>query len=413
MNYRWVNFERCITVDTYNGMARVMNAVCNIMLSYHGYLGGGQMYDLVPYLALPSEMKQSNVGYWLPNRYDNLKALRVSQPQSTWEDCGFVQSAFRQLYDDVYMVVMSQIGPDVHVLEVNLEHYESYCYHPKVFYGENDNDDDDDDDDLRFMVDLYAMPTQGAMILSGQGMYKPSDAVFLQARPNAGWQFVDWTSGGAIVSTSPLYTTSVFQNKQFIANFRPCYDPDKTNPVGKMQLAPPNPYNIPGATWGMTRHDRYGQPKKHDGVDLAAEVGTPVYAQFDGTVGKAVYDQPNRVTVNGEMQYPPGYVGDRNDGGNRITINSTVSGQTVSNSYWHLREGTPIANNPRTGRPWTTGDQILKGELVGFTGITGNANAGVPHLHLNTKKNGVSSNTADYLKATITTTSTTITTPCG
>ena len=44
--------------------------------------------------------------------------------------------------------------------------------------------------------------------------------------------------------------------------------------------------------------------------------------------------------------------------------------------------------------------------------VTVNANPDVPHLHLTTSVGGTSTNPADYLNATVSTTATEITTPC-
>lgn len=187
----------------------------------------------------------------------------------------------------------------------------------------------------------------------------------------------------------------------------PCRDAvnNKANPVVDMELAPPSVSNIAGATFGDTRKYSDGRPKMHNGIDLAGEVGTPVYSQFGGTIGKVVDEQPNR-------PYPAGYSGDKDGGGNRIYVNSTINGQSVSNGYWHLRADTPIANNPRTGLPWATGDTINAGELIGYIGVTGNASPDVPHLHLSTKVDGVKADPTTYLNATVSTSTTDITTPC-
>ncbi|MFS4457320.1 M23 family metallopeptidase [Maribacter sp. 2304DJ31-5] len=56
--------------------------------------------------------------------------------------------------------------------------------------------------------------------------------------------------------------------------------------------------------------------------------------------------------------------------------------------YWHLSE---VATNPDTGKPYTNGDIVRQGDIVGYTGSTGNANSkdsARPHLHLRGRKNG-------------------------
>lgn len=78
----------------------------------------------------------------------------------------------------------------------------------------------------------------------------------------------------------------------------------------------------------------------------------------------------------------------------------------------HLQAGTPFGTNPRTGQPWKAGDIINAGEVIGYIGVTGNANPNVPHLHLRTLVNGIEVNPASYLNATVSTTTSKITTPC-
>ena len=52
--------------------------------------------------------------------------------------------------------------------------------------------------------------------------------------------------------------------------------------------------NYYGGTFGETRVDRDGKPKRHDGLDLYAEVGTPVYAAYAGVITKAEGIAANR-----------------------------------------------------------------------------------------------------------------------
>jgi murein DD-endopeptidase MepM/ murein hydrolase activator NlpD len=194
-------------------------------------------------------------------------------------------------------------------------------------------------------------------------------------------------------------------------NRAPCNDVanGKANPLVDMALAPPVPWNIAGATFGWTRTDEYGDLKLHKGIDLAGPVGTPIYAQFNGIItGPRVNTQPNRIG----KKYPSGYSGDRDGAGNRISITSTVGGKTVTNSYWHLRAGDPFGINPRTESPWALGDLIYAGEIIGYIGITGNAGADVPHLHLKTTENGDLVNPTKYLNATVSPSTATIATPC-
>ena len=53
-----------------------------------------------------------------------------------------------------------------------------------------------------------------------------------------------------------------------------------------MKLAPPRGSLPIAATYGNTRRDNEGNSKLHNGVDLYAPVGTPIYSMFSGTIGK-------------------------------------------------------------------------------------------------------------------------------
>jgi murein DD-endopeptidase MepM/ murein hydrolase activator NlpD len=167
----------------------------------------------------------------------------------------------------------------------------------------------------------------------------------------------------------------------------------KSNPLVKMELAPPNPNKPLGGTFG--KNVRNGKSPNHDGYDFEGEVGTPVYATHNGTIASAPYEvnQPNR--ING--QYPTGYSGDDNGAGNRIYINI---GNNTQVAYFHLQAGTPIATNPRTGQPFGAGDQIYQGEVIGYICVTGNASPNVPHLHYGVRVNNVWVDPLPYINTT-------------
>ena len=93
--------------------------------------------------------------------------------------------------------------------------------------------------------------------------------------------------------------------------------------------------------------------------------------------------------------------------GNRIDVTSIVRNpitnayETVQVLYAHLQYGTPVAINPRTGMNYKYGDRIYQGELIGYTGSTGNAyNVPFKHLHLGIKVDGRWVNPAPYVNGT-------------
>ena len=268
-----------------------------------------------------------------------------------------------------------------------------------------------------YTVTVTASPIEGGTVYGG-GSYANWTSVTISAIPKSGFKFIRWTGSGTY--SSDTFTITVTGNMSFTAMFEsnggngddPCSDlvNGKSNPVADMELAPPVSWNIAGATYGNTRKKTNGDAKFHNGIDLAGPVGTPVYAQFDGSIGQVVDEQPNRTNGN----YPDDYSGDEDGAGNRIFVISTIGdyGTTVTNGYCHLRADDPIAINPITGSPWATGDIIYAGQLIGYIGVTGNSNPDNPHLHLTTKVNGENANPATYLSATVSTSTTTITTPC-
>jgi murein DD-endopeptidase MepM/ murein hydrolase activator NlpD len=110
-------------------------------------------------------------------------------------------------------------------------------------------------------------------------------------------------------------------------------------------------YNeVHGATAGGTLL------RAHDGVDIAVKLGTPVLAAFDGLV------------IDPAARWRPWLVSRY---GNVVAIQST---EDMSMGYVaiaaHLSR---LAVHP--------GDRVTRGEVIGWTGRTGNAAGTEPHLH--------------------------------
>ncbi|MBN1983625.1 MAG: M23 family metallopeptidase, partial [Chitinivibrionales bacterium] len=101
------------------------------------------------------------------------------------------------------------------------------------------------------------------------------------------------------------------------------------------------------------RHPIYGVIRPHLGIDLAAPVGTPVYAAADGIINSI-----------GRVQ---GY-------GLQIRLNH---GTSVETYYGHLHDIAPGITKEQT---------IKQGQLIGFVGSTGDATG--PHLDYRIKLNG-------------------------
>lgn len=114
--------------------------------------------------------------------------------------------------------------------------------------------------------------------------------------------------------------------------------------------SPLRSYNI-SSGYGPRRSPTRGASSNHQGVDMAAPMGTPIYATHNGVVA-----------------------GTNNRGGygNSITLNA---GNGVQTFYGH--------NSRNTVRP---GQRVQKGQLIGYVGSTGVSTG--PHLHYGVMVNG-------------------------
>lgn len=103
--------------------------------------------------------------------------------------------------------------------------------------------------------------------------------------------------------------------------------------------------------FGLRRHPIFGDLRAHRGVDLAAPVGTPVYASAAGTIGSAGWS-----------------------GGYGLLVAIDHSGG-METRYGHLSR---IAVSG--------GQYVTAGSLIGYVGTTGDSTG--PHLHYEVRING-------------------------
>ncbi|WP_069165992.1 M23 family metallopeptidase [Nocardia altamirensis] len=118
-------------------------------------------------------------------------------------------------------------------------------------------------------------------------------------------------------------------------------------------------------TYTVTSHfgPRWG--KSHNGMDLAAPAGTPIYAVTDGVVVQA---------------------SDKGDGyGQLVRIRSADGTETL---YAHQLAGSIKVN---------VGEQITAGTVIGAVGSTGDSTG--PHLHYEVRRGGKAVNPEEYLAA--------------
>lgn len=89
--------------------------------------------------------------------------------------------------------------------------------------------------------------------------------------------------------------------------------------------------------------------RRHEGVDIIAKTGTPIYAVTDGTITRQFFDQPGSL------------------GGNALRLTA------ANGTYFHYAHLSNFAEGIRIG------SVVRAGEVIGFVGNTGNSST--PHLH--------------------------------
>lgn len=106
------------------------------------------------------------------------------------------------------------------------------------------------------------------------------------------------------------------------------------------------------------KHYVYGNKSEwHEGLDITVPIGTPVYAIADGTV---------RYTNTYSGKYKD------EDYGNVIFITTKINNKNYSVAYAHLRD--------LPTKYVKVGQKVKKGQLIGYSGITGGSR--IPHLHI-------------------------------
>jgi murein DD-endopeptidase MepM/ murein hydrolase activator NlpD len=117
------------------------------------------------------------------------------------------------------------------------------------------------------------------------------------------------------------------------------------------------------SSYGMRTHPVLGGMHAHKGIDLAAPVGTPVYATADGTVERADWFSSY---------------------GRYVAIEH---GSALETRYAHMSRLAVAA-----------GQHVNKGDIVGYVGTTGRSTG--PHLHYEVRVAGEAVNPIPYMAET-------------
>ena len=124
-------------------------------------------------------------------------------------------------------------------------------------------------------------------------------------------------------------------------------------PVANMSLS---------SSYGMRVHPITGRVARHNGVDIPAPHGTPIYATADGFVGRA--------------QWLGGY-------GKYVEIEH---GNAIQTRYGHMSS---YVVNP--------GQRVRKGDVIGYVGSTGRSTGN--HLHYEVRIEGAPVNPMPFVRA--------------
>lgn len=93
----------------------------------------------------------------------------------------------------------------------------------------------------------------------------------------------------------------------------------------------------------------------HSGIDLYADIGTNLHSMYDGRIQELKY------VASGFGYYL--YV-EYDASQHKKSPHKIIVGYTHMSTY---------GINPRTGKKWKKGDEVLQGEILGTSGNTGNA----------------------------------------
>jgi murein DD-endopeptidase MepM/ murein hydrolase activator NlpD len=154
------------------------------------------------------------------------------------------------------------------------------------------------------------------------------------------------------------------QFKQLFASWESLDKGGPAVPAPITQVSIPSRMPLSGAAltsdFGMRTHPVLGGRRAHKGIDLAAPVGTPIYATADGLVSRADLFSSYGLYVQIEH------------------------GADLETRYAHMSRIAVAA-----------GEHVKKGDIIGYVGTTGRSTG--PHLHYEVRVDGEAVNPIPYM----------------
>jgi murein DD-endopeptidase MepM/ murein hydrolase activator NlpD len=157
------------------------------------------------------------------------------------------------------------------------------------------------------------------------------------------------------------------QFKQLFASWESLDNGGPAIPAPITQVSIPSRMPLSGAAltsdFGMRTHPVLGGRRAHKGIDLAAPVGTPIYATADGLVSRA--DRFSSYGLYVQIEH----------------------GADLETRYAHMSRIAVAA-----------GEHVKKGDIIGYVGSTGRSTG--PHLHYEVRVDGEAVNPIPYMVET-------------